>query len=135
MMTTVTLSMRLAHSSCSPALHAELQTFMQRRWRSDDDSLSVGRTAQGVASVQEQRYDDAANYHELSVQANPTHSSFHFFSACAHALARKLPAARGMARQGLEMEPGFRLRFFYELLQSDIADRYAEGGRLLGLPD
>jgi hypothetical protein len=33
------------------------------------------------------------------------------------------------------MEPGFRLRFFYELLRGDIADRYAEGGRLLGLPD
>ena len=97
--------------------------------------VSVGRTAQGIASVQEQRYDDAANYHELSVQANPTLSSFHFFSACAHALARKLEAARALARQGLEMEPGFRLRFFHELLRGDIADRYAEGGRLLGLPD
>ena len=60
--------------------------------------VSVGRTAQGIASVQEQRYDDAANYHELSVQANPTLSSFHFFSACAHALARKLEAARALAR-------------------------------------
>jgi adenylate cyclase len=97
--------------------------------------VSVGRTAQGIASVQEQRYDDAANYHELSVQANPTLSSFRFFSACAHALARELEAARALARQGLEMEPGFRLRFFYELLRGDIADRYAEGGRLLGLPD
>jgi adenylate cyclase len=97
--------------------------------------VSVGLTAQGIASVQEHRYDDAAIYHELSVQANPTLSSFRFFAACAHALAGKLEAARDLARHGLEMEPGFRLRFFCKLLRSDIADSYAEGGRLLGLLD
>ena len=70
--------------------------------------VSVGLTAQGIASVQEHRYDDAAIYHELSVQANPTLSSFRFFAACAHALAGKLEAARDLARHGLEMEPGFR---------------------------
>ena len=97
--------------------------------------VSGGLTAQGIASVQEHRYDDAAIYHELSVQANPTLSSFRFFAACAHALAGKLEAARDLARHGLEMQPGFRLRFFCKLLRSDIADSYAEGGRLLGLLD
>ena len=97
--------------------------------------ISIGYTAQGVASIQQGQYEDAANYHDQSVQANPTLSSFRFFAATANALAGRLDAAQLNAQQGLKLEPGFRIRFFYELLPQEIADKYAEGGRSLGLPD
>ena len=50
-------------------------------------------------------------------------------------VARRLAAARMNAQNGLELEPGFRVRFFHEILPQAIADTFAEAGRLLGLPD
>jgi adenylate cyclase len=97
--------------------------------------VSVAHTAKGIASVQEGRYEQAATYHDQSVEANPTLSSFRFFAACAHALAGELEAGRSLAQEGLAMEPQFRLRFFFELLLRGTAEKFAEGGRKLGLPD
>jgi len=50
-------------------------------------------------------------------------------------LAGELEAGRSLAQEGLAMEPEFRLRFFFELLPRGIAEKFAEGGRKLGLPD
>jgi tetratricopeptide (TPR) repeat protein len=91
--------------------------------------VSVAHTAKGIASVQEELYEQAAAYHDQSVQANPTLSSFRFFAACAHALAGDLEAGRSLVQEGLAMEPEFRLRFFFELLPPGIAEKFAEGGR------
>jgi adenylate cyclase len=69
------------------------------------------------------------------VQANSRLSSLYFFEATALALAGRVEAARPLVRRGLELEPGFRLRFFFELIAPEIADKFVEGGRLLGLPE
>ena len=97
--------------------------------------VSVAHTAKGVASLQEGRYAEAAAYLDHSVEANPSLSSFRFFAACAHTLAGGLDRAGSLAKEGLTMEPSFRLRFFFELLPQDTAEKFAEGGRILGLRD
>jgi TolB-like protein/class 3 adenylate cyclase/Tfp pilus assembly protein PilF len=95
--------------------------------------VAVGHAAQGVSLIQLERYKEASIAHDRSVQANPTLSSFRFLAACAHALAGDLEAARTSAQRGLEMEPSFRIRFFYELMIPELADRFANGARLIGL--
>ena len=97
--------------------------------------VSVAQTAQGIASVLEGHHQQAAAFHDQSVQTNPTLSSFRFFAACAHAMAGEVEVGRALAAEGLAMEPDFRLRFFFELLPREAADKFAEGGRILGLPD
>jgi TolB-like protein len=97
--------------------------------------VSVAHTAQGIASLQEGRAAEAAVYLDHSVEANPTLSSFRFFAACAHALAGELDTAISRANEGLAMEPDFRLRFFFELLPRELAEKFAEGGRSLSLRD
>jgi tetratricopeptide (TPR) repeat protein len=90
--------------------------------------------AQGVAAVQEQRFDDASTHFERTLQANPSLSSLYFLGAAALALGGRLETARVWADRGLAMEPDFRCRLFSELIAPEVADRLAEGGRLLGLP-
>jgi hypothetical protein len=44
--------------------------------------------------------------------------------------------ARPIARRGLELEPGFRIAPIVSFgLAPEIADKLAEGARLLGLPE
>jgi TolB-like protein len=95
--------------------------------------VSVAYTAKGVASLQDGRFAEAAADLDHSVEANPTLSSFRFFAACAHALVGELDRALSLAQEGLAMEPNFRLRFFFELLPRDVAEKFAGGGRILGL--
>ena len=49
-------------------------------------------------------------------------------------VARRLAATNERPKR-IELEPGFRVRFFHEILPQAIADTFAEAGRLLGLPD
>lgn len=97
--------------------------------------VSVAHTAKAVALLLEGRYADAASNLDRSVEANPSLSSFRFFAACAHALAGDFKQARCLADEGLAMEPGFKLRFFFELLPLNAAEKFASGGRVLGLLD
>jgi adenylate cyclase len=90
--------------------------------------------AQGAAAVQEERYEEAGIHMERTLQANPNLSSLYFIGAAALALGGRLEAGRAWADQSLAMEPGFRCRLFSELIAPQVADRLAEGGRLLGLP-
>jgi TolB-like protein len=90
--------------------------------------------AQGTAAVQEGRHDDAAAAMQRMLQANSSLSSLYFIAAAALALGGRLEAARAWAAQGLKMEPGFQCKLFSELITPQIANRLAEGGRLLGLP-
>ena len=55
--------------------------------------------------------------------------------AAALTLGGRWETARSLANRGLEMEPGIRCRLFSEWMGPQVADRLAEGGRLLGLPD
>jgi TolB-like protein/class 3 adenylate cyclase len=97
--------------------------------------LYLAHLAQGLASIQEERYEEAAGYLDQSMQANPTLSSLRFIAASAQALAGRLETARAVADKGLEMEPGFTLRLFFEHMPKEIAEKLAKGGRIVGLPD
>jgi TolB-like protein len=90
--------------------------------------------AQGVAAVQEGRHEVATGAMQRMLQANSNLSSLYFIAAAALALGGRLDAARSWASHGLAMEPGFRCRLFSELMAPEVADKFAEGGRLLALP-
>ena len=69
-------------------------------------------------------------------QINPRHSLFYFFHAIAPALAGRAEFAKTSVERGLALEPGFRIRIFSEFgMASPIAEKFAEGARLLGLPE
>jgi adenylate cyclase len=92
--------------------------------------------ALGVAATQEARYDEAASHFAKGVQANPRFSSLIFYHAASLALAGRAEEARPIVRRLLELEPGWRIRMLFELgVVRAIADKFAEGARLLRLPE
>ena len=91
--------------------------------------------ARGFAGMQERRFADAAVQFQKALEANPHLSSIYFCTAIALAMAGRIEAARTLAHRGLQLEPGFRLRLFGELMVREIADAFAEGGRLLNLQE
>jgi TolB-like protein/class 3 adenylate cyclase/Flp pilus assembly protein TadD len=92
--------------------------------------------ALGAAALQEMRYDDAASHCAEAVQLNPRFSTPYSFQAGSLALAGRLEEARTVAQRLLELEPGFRLRMLSEIgIARAVADRFAEGGRMVGLPE
>jgi TolB-like protein/class 3 adenylate cyclase/tetratricopeptide (TPR) repeat protein len=102
------------------------------------DPLSYqAHDALGTAAIQETRYQEAASHFGKAVQGNPGFSSYYFSQAQALALAGRLEEARPILRQGLELDPTFRVSRAFEVggYVRTIADRLAEGARLLGLPE
>jgi TolB-like protein len=91
--------------------------------------------ARGAAAMQDGRYADAGTHLREALQVNANLSSLYFCGAAALALAGEVDAADTLAKCGLGLEPEFRLRLFSELMAPAVALRFAEGCRLLGLPD
>ena len=92
--------------------------------------------AMGLAAVHEARFDEAASHFANAIQANTRFSTLYFFQAVSLALAGRLEQAGPVVRRALELEPGFRNRFFLDIgLVPAIADKLVEGAHLLGLPD
>ena len=92
--------------------------------------------ALGMAAVQVGRHEEAAAHFGKAVQANSTFTSLYFLQASALALAGRVEEARPIVRRGLDLEPGWRIRVWSSVgIAEAIADRLAEGGRLLGLPE
>jgi hypothetical protein len=70
------------------------------------------------------------------VQANPVFSTLHFLYAIALALAGRTEDAPPVVARGLELEPSFSSRIIHQVgMTRQIADKLAEGARLLGLPE
>jgi adenylate cyclase len=119
-------------------LSSKASAFAERALRLSPFDLHAfeGHHALGNAALQEERYDDAASHLSRAVQANPNHSGFRFARAVALALAGRLEEARPVAQSIFELEPGFRMRSIFELgLAPSLKEKYARGGRLLGLPE
>lgn len=92
--------------------------------------------ALGFGALQEARYDEAASRLGKAVQANSGFSSLYFLYAMVLALPGRAEEARPIVRRGLELEPTFRSRLFFEAgIVPAIVDKLAEGARLLGLPE
>ena len=138
------------NASCATALYLGAQanalaghpakaiSFANRALRlSPFDPLAFqAHMALGEAALLEARYDDAASCFARAAQANTNFSTAYFCQAIALALAGRVEEAEPLVRRGLELEPGFRIRMFFELgLAPALAERLAEGSRLLGLPE
>jgi predicted Zn-dependent protease len=94
--------------------------------------------ALGFGAVQEARYEQAVTEFAKMVQANPVFSILHFLYAIVLALAGRTEDARPAVARGLELElePSFCSRLIYQVgIAREIADRLAEGARILGLPE
>jgi adenylate cyclase len=117
---------------------AAVSTHAKRALRlSPFDQFSYeAHNALGLAAIQEARYGEAASNFANAVQANTRFSTLYFFQAVALALGGRLEEAKKIVRRALELEPGFRNRFFLDIgLVPAIADKLVEGAHLLGLPD
>ncbi len=101
-----------------------------------DPSAFEAHLALGMAAIGEANYDEAASCFARGSQINARHSLFPFFHAIALALAGRAGEATPLVQRGLTLEPGFRLRVFSEFgMARPIAEKFVEGGRLLGLPE
>ena len=101
-----------------------------------DPSAFEAHLALGMAALREGKYDEAAADFARGRQINARHSLFPFFHAIALALAGRRAEAAPLVKRGFELEPGFRLRIFSEFgMARPIAEKFVEGGRLLGLPE
>jgi adenylate cyclase len=101
-----------------------------------DPSAFEAHLALGMGAIREENYHEAASCFARGAQINSRHSLFPFFHAIALALAGRAEETTSLVQQGLELEPGFRIRIFSEFgMARPIADKFAEGARLLGLPE
>ncbi len=101
-----------------------------------DPLLYEAYLALALASLQAERYDEAASRFAKAVQANSGFSTLYFFNAMVLGLAGRAEEAAPLVRRGLELEPGFRSRVIFEFgLVPVILDKLAEGARNLGLPE
>ena len=120
------------------ANRAEVFTLADRALRlSPFDPLALeAHQAMGMIAVGQANYDEAASCFARVPQINPRYSSAYFSHAIALALAGRREEAEQRLRRGLELEPGFRARIFSKHgTARTIADRFAEGARLLALPE
>jgi adenylate cyclase len=101
-----------------------------------DPSAFEAHLALGMGAIREGKYDEAASCFARGGQINSRHSLFPFFQAIALALAGRAGETGSLVERGLELEPGFRIRIFSEFgMARPIAEKFAEGARLLGLPE
>jgi adenylate cyclase len=101
-----------------------------------DPKAFEAHLALGIAAISEGRYNEAAASFARASEINPNESVLSFFHAIALALAGRANDAAPSVRRGLALEPGFRLRVFSEFgMAHRVAEKFAEGGRLLGLPE
>ena len=78
----------------------------------------------------------AARLEGIAKPANPRFSTSYFSQAASLALAGRQEEAQPIVQRLLDLEPGFRLRLLFEVSMAQaVADRLAEGGRMLGLPE
>jgi adenylate cyclase len=101
-----------------------------------DPFAFFAHNALGAAAIQEGQYEEAASHFAKAVQANSRMSTLHFFHAASLALAGRVDEARPVVRRLLELEPGFRYRMVFAIgMVRAAAEKFAEGARILGLPE
>ena len=92
--------------------------------------------ALGFVAIQEERYDEAASCFAKAVQANSLFSWLYFIQAMALALAGRPQEARPIVERGFDLQPNFQARVVHAVgIAPSIADKFAEGARLLGIPE
>ena len=138
------------NTSCATALYLGAQahamaghrenatSFANRALRlSPFDPLAFeAHMALGEAALLEARYESAASCFAMAARTNTNFSTAYFFQAIALVLAGRKEEAQPLVRRGLELEPGFRIRLFFEHgLGPALAAKLVDGARLLGLAE
>jgi len=101
-----------------------------------DPSARLAHSALGMSALREAKLDEAGAHFGRAVQVSSGVGHIHIYHAAALALAGRIEEGRSIARRGLELEPGWRIRALRELgLLPEISDKLIEGARLLGLPE
>lgn len=126
----------IIHAFAGHAAEATSSANRALRLSPFDPMTYAAHLALGTAGLLETRYDEAAPHFARAVQANPRFSTLYFFEAALLGLAGRHEEARPVVQRLLELEPGFRLRMIFEVgLVQNLADRFAEGARAVGLPE
>lgn len=132
-----TLALYLASHAHAIAGEVELARSLADRalLLSPHDPLAFeANLALGDIAMLEERFDDAAACFGRSAVINPRYSTARFFRGMAMALAGE-PAAGPTIRQGLQIEPAFTSRIVVEVgMAADMAQRFFDGARMVGLP-
>ena len=82
------------------------------------------------------RYDDAVSHALKAWQANPDFSVALMLYSGALAMAGRMEEALPLARRYMELEPNIRVHTVYQIgMVRELADKIANAGRLLGLPE
>jgi tetratricopeptide (TPR) repeat protein len=101
-----------------------------------DPQAFQAHMAIGESALQQGRHEDASNAFAAAGRVNTNFSTAYLFQAIAMALAGRSEDAKPVVRRGLELEPEFRIRLFFEHgIARLLRDRLVEGARLLGLPE
>jgi hypothetical protein len=89
-----------------------------------------------MSALSEAKLDEARAHFGRAVQVSSGVGHMHIYHAATLALTGHIEEGRSIARRGLELEPGWRIRALRELgLLADISDKLIEGARLLRLPE
>ena len=101
-----------------------------------DPLAYVAYQSLGMAALQDARFDEAALQYAKAAHANPGSSSYWFAHGIALALAGRAAEAGPSLQRGRELEPEWRFGFFFQIgITRSLAEKFAEGARLLGLPE
>jgi adenylate cyclase len=139
----------VSNPSCATALYLAAQAhsfaghsdkaaaYANRALRQSPFDLLVheAHVALGIAAIHEARYGEAGAFFARAVQSSPKTGTYYLLQAMAGALAGRVDEARSLVESGLVREPQFRVRWLCEMSTRSLADKFAEAGRLLALPE
>jgi TolB-like protein len=118
---------------------ASATTYANRALRLSpfDQVAFCAHAALANVAAHEERYDEAALCFAKAVQNNPRFSFLYFLQAIVLALAGRVEEARPIVEQGLELEPGVRIREILEraIHYRPLTEKFLQGAHLLGLPE
>jgi TolB-like protein/class 3 adenylate cyclase len=137
------------NSALAFGFSALVHMFCERYERSTDDALKALRLspfdplnyhpylALAWVCLFTGRFEEAAGYSTLAIQANPGFSVLHASLVASHANLGRLDAARIAARRLLEIAPAWTISGFVrmDLVRPQLMDALADALRKAGLPD
>ncbi|HEV2897040.1 MAG TPA: adenylate/guanylate cyclase domain-containing protein [Pseudaminobacter sp.] len=138
-----------ANSALAFGFSALVHMFCERYERASDDALKALRLspfdplnyhpylALAWVCLFTGRFEEAASYSTLAIQANPGFSILHASLVASHANLDRLDQARAAAGRLLEMAPGWTIGGFVrmDLVRPHLMDGFATALRKAGLPE
>ena len=90
----------------------------------------------GTVAMAQEHYGEAASHFGKIIEIRPNFSTGYLQRAVALALGGRAAEAAFDVARGLELEPAFQNRVYYQWgIAPAIAQKFVEGGRMLGLPE